>query len=183
MAVATAAAAMILGATIVTSASFTQGQPAKPTVSPKTSLVMTKNVGDLTPEEEDEFSRVSEETMGRICITCHPFENIIRTRRMIREWDDQIAAMAGRGAPGTDVEFDLIKKYLARYYGIVLVNTASAEELSSVLGLPSKAAAAVVEYRKTHGAFADLTALLKVEGIDKAKLEEQPEALRFDVPK
>jgi hypothetical protein len=29
----------------------------------------------------------------------------------------------------------------------------------------------------------DLAALLKVERIAKAKLEEQPEALRFDLPK
>ena len=69
---------------------------------------------------------------------------------------------------------------LTRYYGIVRVNAASAEELSAVLGLPPKVAAAVVEYRTAHGKFADIAALLKVEGVDKAKLEEQPEALRFD---
>jgi DNA uptake protein ComE-like DNA-binding protein len=49
-----------------------------------------------------------------------------------------------------------------------------------VLGLPPKVAAAVVEYRTANGKFADITALEKVAGIDKAKLEEQPEALRFD---
>ena len=60
------------------------------------------------------------------------------------------------------------------------VNTATPEELSSVLGLPAKVAAAVVDYRKEHGNFTDLAGLLKVDGVDKAKLEEQPEALRFD---
>ena len=89
--------------------------------------------------------------------------------------------MSQRGAPGTDPDFALIKKYLTRYYGIVRVNTASAEELSAVLGLPPKVAAAVVAYRTANGKFADLAALEKVEGVDKAKLEEQPEALKFDL--
>jgi competence ComEA-like helix-hairpin-helix protein len=180
-----AVAAIIFGTTMATSASVQQAQATKSatSASPKTSPVMTKNMGELTPEEEEEFSRVTEETMQRICISCHPFEDIIKTRRMLREWNDQVALMATKGAPGTDVEFATIKKYLTRYYGIVRVNTASAEELSSVLGLSSKAAAAVVDYRQTHGPFADLAALSNVEGIDRAKLEEQPEALRFDLPK
>ncbi len=59
------------------------------------------------------------------------------------------------------------------------VNAAAAEELAAVLGLTAKDAQAIVEYRKAHGNFADLAALMKIEGIDKTKLEEQPEALRF----
>ena len=87
--------------------------------------------------------------------------------------------MAGRGAPGTAADFALVKKYLIRYYGLVRVNTATPEELSAVLGLPANVAHAVVEYRKAHGNFTDLASLEKVDGIDKAKLEEQPEALKF----
>jgi competence ComEA-like helix-hairpin-helix protein len=49
-----------------------------------------------------------------------------------------------------------------------------------VLGLSAKDANAIVEYRKAHGNFTDLASLEKVEGVDKAKLEEQPEALRFN---
>ncbi len=174
---AVAVAAIVLGAAMA----VPQAQAGKSAAA--SSPAMSKIVGDLTPEEEDEFSRVAEETMERVCISCHPFENIIRTPRLPREWNDQVTAMVMRGAPGNDGEFALIKKYLTRYYGIVRVNTASAEELSSVLGLSSKAAAAVVEYRQANGPFADLASLLKVEGIDKAKLKEQPEALRFDLPK
>jgi competence ComEA-like helix-hairpin-helix protein len=88
--------------------------------------------------------------------------------------------MAARGAPGTEPELTLVKKYLTRYYGIVRVNSAPAEELSAVLGLPPKVAAAVVEYRTAHGRFVDIASLEKVEGVAKAKLEEQPEALRFN---
>ena len=172
-----AAASLILLGSIVTSASVPQAQkvPAKLPAE-----VLTKNVGDLTAAEEDAFATAAEATMERVCIACHPFENITKTRRTVREWNDQVTTMAQRGAPGTEPEFTLVRKYLTRYYGIVRVNSASAEELSAVLGLPPKVAAAVVEYRTANGKFADIAALEKVEGIDKAKLEEQPEALRFN---
>lgn len=170
-------ALIVLAAAIVLSASPApqNGAPAKPAVP-----ALTKSVGDLTAEEEDEFVKVTEATMERVCISCHPFENIIKSRRTVPEWNDQVTAMAQRGAPGTEIDFTLVKKYLARYYGVVRVNTATAEELSAVLGLSSKAAAAVVEHRKTNGRFTDLESLAKVEGVDKAKLEENADALRFD---
>jgi competence ComEA-like helix-hairpin-helix protein len=49
-----------------------------------------------------------------------------------------------------------------------------------VLGFSAKDAQAIVEYRTAHGKFADAAALAKVPGIDKAKIEEQPDAMRFD---
>lgn len=161
----------MLATTIAASASSPQG-PAKP--------ALTKNVGELTAAEEEAFSTAAEATIERVCILCHPFENIVKTRRTAREWTEQITTMSQRGAPGTEADFTLIANYLMRYYGIVRVNSATAEELSSVLGLPPKVAAAVVEYRTANGRFADLAALAKVAGIGKAKLEEQPEAIRFD---
>ena len=141
---------------------------------------LAKNVGDLTAQEEDEFAKAAEATLERVCVACHPFENIMKNRRTLPEWDAQVAQMAMRGAPGTETDFALVKKYMTRYYGIVHVNTAPAEELSAVLGLPSKVAAALVEYRKTNGKFTDLASLTKVDGVDKAKLQENADALRFD---
>ena len=41
-------------------------------------------------------------------------------------------------------------------------------------------AQAIVDYRTAHGKFMDAAALSKVPGIDKARIEEQPEALRFN---
>ena len=82
-------------------------------------------------------------------------------------------------ASATDEQFATVKRYLTRYFGIVSVNTATAEELSAVLGLSAKDAKAIVEHRKVHGKFADTAALLKVAGIDKTKIEAQPEALVF----
>lgn len=166
------AAALVLAGTLAVRATDLQeprvsraGQPAK-------------NVGDLSPHEEEAFAILGEETTERVCSACHPVENITKVRRTLRQWDDMVVAMVARGAPGTERQFATISQYLARYYGVVHVNSASADELSAVLGLSSRDAAAVVEYRKVHGRFADAAALSRVEGIDKAKVDAQ--ALRFD---
>jgi competence protein ComEA len=137
------------------------------------------SAADAKAAEEEELARVGEETTDQLCRMCHPIENITRMRRTVGEWADVITTMQGRGANGTEEQFQAIHKYLARYYGLVAVNTASAQDLSAVLGLTAKDAEAIVAYRKVHGKFADLAALSKVEGIDKAKIEEQPEAIRF----
>ena len=173
-----ASAVFVLATAIGTGASSPRAQ-AKPQAK-LDPAILTKNVGEMTAEEEGLFSDAAEATIERVCIACHPFENITKTRRTAREWNDQVTVMASRGAPGTPPDFAAIKKYLTRYYGIVRVNTATAEELTSVLGLSAKDAGAIVEYRTAHGNFADLAALEKVDGLDKAKLEEQPEALRFN---
>ena len=156
-----------------------QALQAKPPLKIDTAI-MSKSVGEMTTEEEGLFSDAAEASIERVCVACHPFENIVKTRRTVREWSDQVTVMKGRGAPGTDPDFATITKYLIRYYGIVRVNSAAAEELTSVLGLSPKAAGAVVEYRTTHGRIPDLETFLKIDGIDKAKIEEQPEALRFN---
>jgi competence protein ComEA len=131
-------------------------------------------------EQEEELARVGEETTDRVCKTCHTLENITRMRRTSGEWEEVITTMTGRGANATEDEFETIKQYLIRWYGVVRINTAAAKELSAVLGLSAKDAEAVVQYRKAHGNFADAAALASVPGIDKAKIEAQPEALRFD---
>src|SRR5687768_17672758 len=142
---------------IATSASTAQPPAAKPANgSPQW---LAKNVGDLTAAEEEQFSTAAESTLERVCIACHPFENITKTRRTPREWSDQVTNMAQRGAPGSDPDFALVKKYLTRYYGVVKVNTATAEELSAVLGLPPKVAQAVVDYRTANGRFTDIAGL------------------------
>jgi len=173
-----AALVAVTAVMLIASLSISASQ-AKPPVKID-AAIMSKSVGEMTVEEEGLFSDAAEATIERVCIACHPFENIVKTRRTVREWSDQVAVMKGRGAPGTEPDFATVKKYLTRYYGIVRVNSAPAEELTSVLGLSPKAASAVVEYRTAHGRIPDLETFLKIDGIDRAKIEEQPEALRFD---
>lgn len=170
-----AAAAVMLIATTASTAQSTGVKPAN-----GISQLLSKNVGDLSAAEEDQFATAAEATLERACIACHPFENITKTRRTPGEWSDQVTAMTQRGAPGSDSDFTLIRKYLTRYYGVVGVNTATADDLSAVLGLPPKVAAAVVEYRAANGKFTDIASLGRVAGVDKAKLEEQAGAIRFD---
>jgi competence ComEA-like helix-hairpin-helix protein len=160
------AAAIVLAATIA----------ARASAPPQQGM----NSGELTQEQEDAIAQAAEETIERACIQCHPMQNITRTRRTTREWKDTVATMASRGANATEQDLAKITQYLTRYYGIVRVNTATAEELSAVLGLSPKDSTAIVEYRKAHGNFADLGALSKVDGINKAKIDEQPEAILFN---
>lgn len=170
-----AAAAMVL---LATSASTSQAPTAAP--SNGSPPWLAKRVGDQTALEEEQFATAAEETLERVCIACHPFENITKTRRTPPEWSDQVTAMAQRGAPGSEADLALVREYLTRYYGIVRVNTATAEEISAVLGLPLKVAQAVIEYRAANGRFTDIAALEKVPGMDAAKLQDQPQAIRFD---
>lgn len=163
---------------IATGASTSQAPAAPP--SNGSPPWLAKNLGDLSAFEEEQFATAAEGTLERVCIACHPFENITKTRRTPREWSDQVTAMAQRGAPGSEPDLALVRKYLTRYYGIVKVNTATAEELSAVLGLPLKVAHAIIEYRSGNGRFTDIATLEKVPGIDKAKLQEQAQAIRFD---
>jgi competence protein ComEA len=136
---------------------------------------------DAAIHDEAELAKVGEETTKKTCDTaCHDLEKLDEQRRTAREWNEVIADMRARGAAGTDQELAIVKQYVKRYYGVVPVNTAPAEEFSVVLGLSAKDAQAIVDYRASHGKFADAAALLKVPGVDKAKIEEQPEALRFN---
>ena len=168
-----AAAALVLGTTIGLRAMSSTEHLNQ---SPQTSA--TKDMTDARAEEA--FAILGEDTTEKTCTTCHPWENITTRRRTLREWGDVVINMTQRGAQGTHQQFAIVTKFLTRYYGVVDVNTAPAEEISAVLGLSARDATAIVEHRKTHGTFADAAALAKVKGIDRTRLEEQPEAVRFN---
>lgn len=170
---AISAAAAVFAATIGTRASGPQ-QPPTQEVKPA-----TQSAGTLA-QDEQAFAVLGEQTTEKVCINCHPWDNITQVRRTLREWDLTIANMVTRGAVGSESQFSIVKKFLGRYYGIVNVNTAPAEEIATVLGLPVKDAGVIVEYRKANGKFADVAALGKVSAIVKAKVEEQPDAVMFE---
>lgn len=130
--------------------------------------------------QSEDLDRVGHELTEKICTECHELEAVTALRRTRRDWNDMVTTMAQRGANGTEDQFATIKKYLTRYYGLVAVNSASAEEFSAVLGLAAEDATAIVEHRKANGKFADAAALAKVPGIDKSKIEAQVDALVFN---
>jgi competence protein ComEA len=54
--------------------------------------------------------------------------------------------------------------------GKINLNKASAAELSSIKGIGSKKAQAIVDYRKKKGDFTDIKQLIKVRGIGHSML-------------
>jgi competence ComEA-like helix-hairpin-helix protein len=134
---------------------------------------------DATIADAGELAKAGEPLVNETCgSNCHGLESL-EGRRTVNEWNNAIAQMVDRGLTASAKDLAIIRQYLQRFYGIVAVNTAPAAEFSAVLGLSAKDAQAVVDYRAVHGKFADVAALKQVPQIDKTKIDEQPDALRF----
>ena len=130
---------------------------------------------------EAELAERGEAMTKTVCgVECHGLDVLDHGRRTSGQWSDVVTDMVTRGAPGTEDQIALVTRYLHRYYGFVQVNIATAQELAAVLGFSAKEAQAIVDYRAAHGRFTDANAVGKVPGIDKTRLEEQPEAMRFN---
>jgi len=114
-----------------------------------------------------------------ICGKCHGVQIAIKLRHSAEHWSATVDDMVGRGAEGTDDEFELIVKYLAANFGKdkavscsnapaaqkVNVNTADAAELAEALGVSKSDAAAIVQYSADKGAFKEWSDLQKIPGI------------------
>lgn len=106
-----------------------------------------------------------------LCRECHDLDAVISDNRTKEGWKKTVAKMGERGAEGTDEQFDAIISYLAKNFGRIDVNKASAEEIAAGLDFSAKEAAAIVAYRDKNGAYKDWQDLKKVEGLDAAKIE------------
>ena len=78
-----------------------------------------------------------------------------------------------------DEERTVIIDYLTKNFGRISVNTASAEEIESLLRLSTKDAKAIVSYRSEHGPFQSLDESKKVPDIDLKILEEKKSLMVF----
>ena len=87
--------------------------------------------------------------------------------------------MIEKGAIGSEREFETVYDYLLRHFGKTYINTSTADDLTSIVGLSKKDAEAIVAYRKANGSFADLDAVKKVPDIDVKKLDERKDAVAF----
>ena len=56
--------------------------------------------------------------------------------------------------------------------GLININTATAETLQTLSGIGETKAAAIVEYRETHGAFSDISEITNVSGIGEKIFEK-----------
>ena len=115
----------------------------------------------------------------RVCSSCHDSQRILATRRTKTQWEEIIGKMIDRGATGTDEDFTAAEDYLLKISGRVNVNRATPGDMAKVLGIPEKQAAAIADYRKANGDFADFDALCKVPGIDVDKLKAEQDAISF----
>jgi competence ComEA-like helix-hairpin-helix protein len=171
---ALAAAAVILGASVVITASGQGTGSAAAGQAPAASATQPaeKDAATLAKEDE-ELATNGDATLNRLCTGCHDLSNVTNMNRTGREWNDVVDTMAAGGAGGSEEELKTIKRYLTRFYGMVAVNTATADDLVAVLGLTKKEADAIIQHRTANGKFADLAAVLKVPGIDAKKIEDQ----------
>lgn len=87
--------------------------------------------------------------------------------------------MIERGAQGSEEDFNTVFGYLRRHYGKVYINSATADDITTSLGLSGKDAEAILAYRKSNGSFADFEAVTKVPNIDVKTLEEHKDAVAF----
>ena len=117
----------------------------------------------------------------KICTACHEIESVIGARRTRIGWERNVEDMVTRGAEGSDEEMQLVVDYLTRFYGKINVNTASAKELQSVLGLSEKETQAIVDWRKQNGNIKDFEQLTKVPGISAEKLQAKRPEIAFSL--
>ena len=115
----------------------------------------------------------------RVCSNCHDSDRILATRRTRTQWEEVIEKMIDRGAEGTADDFSAAEEYLLRVSGRVNINRASSKDLVTILGVTTKDADAITEYRKANGDFKDFDALCKVPGIDTEKLKQGRDAVSF----
>jgi competence protein ComEA len=143
------------------------------------SASVTLKISAAGAEVQSTASPPVKESLQRVCVTCHPLEQITASRRSRSQWEDLINRMIERGAKGTDEEFTVIFDYLVGQYGRVNVNTAAADEIAQVLGLSAKEAESIVTYRQANGKFDGFDALIRTPDVDREKLEKSREAISF----
>ena len=119
------------------------------------------------------------ETLENTCTECHGLDSVFDRLRTTTQWRDIATKMRRKGATMTDDELKTLVEYLAQNFGAVNVNQAGAAELVKELGLSREAAAALVRYREAKGPFREWRDLLKVEGVDRARIEAVKDRLVF----
>ena len=126
------------------------------------------------------------ETLIQVCTQCHDIESIPRLRYSRDDWANLVYSMKDMGADATAPELEQIIDYLTKNFGKsntaakkVNVNAAAAKDLETGLGLSTKECELIVQYRTKNGNFKDVDALLKVEGVDAAKIQSAKDKIAF----
>ncbi len=120
------------------------------------------------------------DTLMKVCTTCHDLGVLASMNGNSDVWQSVIDDMKSRGADGTDDDFKTIITYLSKYYGpAVKINTDSAMDIQTNLGLTADEAAAIVKYRTDNGNLHSWDDLMKVPGLDMSKLQGLQNRIKF----
>jgi quinoprotein glucose dehydrogenase len=94
-----------------------------PKVVPETPAVKSVPVAAASPSRQPAMANadifpagVGRETMLRICSGCHAATVVTSQRLSPQEWNDLVQVMVGKGAVGTDADFDQVSAYLAKSF-------------------------------------------------------------------
>ncbi len=121
------------------------------------------------------------DTFEATCSVCHSPVAVIGLHKTKAEWRSKVNEMLKEqtDVPASDV--NAIVEYLAKNFPAakVNINKAGASEIETALGLSSKDAAAVVQYRQDKGAYKTVDDLKKVPGIDTTKIDAAKQLIEF----
>jgi competence ComEA-like helix-hairpin-helix protein len=137
-----------------------------------------------------------QEIVQHQCVGCHALKVVTSKRASKEQWSALVDQMVSRGADIPDEDIETVVRYLSENFGAphetaaseknddqqskpINVNEATATELAESLGLSSKDAAAIVEYRGQNGKFKELRDLTNVPGVDTKKIESNKDRLAF----
>lgn len=121
----------------------------------------------------------SKQAVQKVCSGCHELETVIGSLRTRIGWQQSVDDMIARGAEGSDAEIAAVVEYLTSFFGKVNVNTASAKDLETSLGLSAKEAEAIIGYRQQNGKFKDFEQLRNVPGVSGDKLQAKRSRIAF----
>ncbi len=120
----------------------------------------------------------------RTCKNCHEISKAVTLRQDRNGWTNTIVKMLGLGLKASDDDLEVVLDYLTDNFPAeelppVNINKARAIQLESRLSLKRSEASAILRYRKENGDFRSIDEILKVPGIDTAKIEAKREVLVF----
>lgn len=117
------------------------------------------------------------DTVQRLCSACHGVSTVTGARRTAADWTKVTADMLARGNVGNATDSEAVAGYLTAHFGRVDINTATEQEIATVLDLTPAEAAAIVEFRTHEGGIRTFDDLRNVPGLDAAKLQRSRDAV------
>jgi helix-hairpin-helix protein len=155
-------------------------QAPAPQQAPVQPPAMPFEMRELTEEESAALpAGDGRDAVAVMCVPCHGVLVSIATRKTALGWTATVQDMRTKGAKGTDAQAEAAAKYLARNFGAVDVNTATAQELVAAAGFTADEAAAIVAFRADGHPLKSFTELKKVPGLDPRRLAQAKPRLAY----